>query len=149
MSSDIRKDVDNAVLEEVEGVNDEISELVGRFGKNGGSGGDELGLYEDWMPDSDEHEGKTHITPHQAHALAGMMNLPAAYDLLDMHIEGLDGFLTQLAKDYMKLLPSIEGESRDQQMRVLMAKAGVHADEEQATRALWSRLASNTDNGDE
>lgn len=154
MSSDIRREIDEAVIEETDDVSEEMAELVGHFTNDQVSGEGELGLYEDWMPGSDEHKGKTRITSQQAHSLAAMINLPKVYGLLGMHVEGFDEFIESLAQDYMQLLPSVIDndemeDARTQQMKVLMAKAGVHAEAEEMQKAAWRRVLSGTDDDDD
>lgn len=149
MNDSVRIDPDDEVMDATEGVKNEIAELVGGFSKEGKDSGDELGLYEDWMPGKDDYQGKTHITHHQAHALAAVRQLPDVYEMLGIHVEGFRKFIIGLIEDYEQYATSIEGESREQQMKVLMAKAGVHAEGEEATRAMWARMLNGTGDEDE
>lgn len=151
MTDDTRIKLADDVKAETDGdaVHSETDDLVGTLTNEQPAEGDELGLYEDWMPGAEQYQGKTHIAQHQAHALAAVRQLPKVYEMLGIYVDGFDQFIQGLVENYEQYATSIEGESREQQMRVLMAKAGVHADIEEGQRAMWSRLLSNEPVDDE
>lgn len=150
--SNVRIDVDEeTVLDGLDEKTDEMTELIGHFEKDQSGGGGDLDKHlENWLPDGDEHKGKTHIAPMQAHAKAAMEQLPFVYEMLGINIDGFGDFIRGLNHDHDQYLTSIQGESREQQVKVLMAAAGVHPGEEEMHRALWSRaLNGNVGDGDE
>lgn len=147
--SGVRIPISEDVKEETDDVGNEVAELVGHFGKDGKGSSEELALYENWMPDAEQYQGKTNISLEQSHALAGMRQLANVYELLGIEIDGLEEFLIALIRDYEQYQTSVDGKSRKEQVRVLMAKAGVSADMEDAGRTLMSRMLTGGDDDDE
>lgn len=147
--SDTRIPLDDGVKEATDDVSDEVSQLVGRFKQDKKDSGEELELYKSWMPDEEQYQGKTRIQWEQAHALAGMRQLAHVFEMLGIEIDGLEEFLIALVKDYEQYQTSVGGVSREEQVRVLMAKAGVHADMEEAGRGLISRALAGENDGDD
>lgn len=78
-----------------------------------------VSLAEQFGPEG-EWAGKTIIQPQQAHALAVMTNLEEIYP----ELEGTASGIETMTDDYMQLLTSIEGRSRDQITVVLQSMFG-------------------------
>lgn len=96
----------------------------------GEDGEDPIAFAGDWFPGADEWQAKTAITPHQAHALAVVRQLPDLYD----ELEELEPFLDNLVQDYEMYLTSVGGASREQHVSILRSIFGGDAEEMEETR---------------
>jgi len=134
--------LDEDVKEEIEDANGEDS-LLGSWTTDGDQS-DKLPLVEGWIPDSDSWQGKTKVNQHEARLFALARNLPKAYP----EIEEMDGFIDGLFTDLEMYLTSIEGDSRQEQMRVLAAMFGSQIDEEDTRRAFMTAFAGQQDDDD-
>lgn len=115
---EVQEEIDESVTEE---------NLIGGYLSESGDNEEKLGIVENWFPGKDEWHGKTNISPKQARAVAIAKHLPTIFH----EIEEYDEFLELMIDDYMKLLTSVEGVSRNEQMKVLQSLFSGVADEEQ------------------
>lgn len=124
---EVEKEIDEYISEE---------QLLGGYISGGSGDSEKLPLVENWFPSENEWHGKTVISPQQAQAVAVAKHLTTVFDEISEYEKFIDGVID----DYMKLLTSVEGVSREQQMQVLMALFGGSMDEEQEAEN-WMKAA--------
>lgn len=111
--------IDDDVVDLLKGIDSE-AELMGQYVTEGSSENQSIDFVAQWFPDEDEWQGKTQVTWEQAQAMAVLRHLPKAYP----ELEGMEDFLDGVIRDYEMYLTSVEGESRDQQRRILESLFG-------------------------
>lgn len=130
-----------AIPDEVEKeIEESISEdsLIGGYLAGKGNENEKLPIVESWFPEAEEWHGKTRVTPRQAQAVAIAKHLPIIFDEIDEY----DKFIENMIDDYLKLLTSVEGVSRDQQMQVLQSLFGGVSDEENEAKSFMKAAIS-------
>jgi len=133
---DLKEDLQSKLSEE---------QIIGMYG-GGVKSEERIPIVEGWFPKDDEWAGKTILNRHQARSLALAKHLPKAFP----EISPLEDFINTIIDDYEILLTSVEGVSREQQMRVLQAMFGGGSEEqEEARTAILTALAGKQGEGDD
>ncbi len=134
--------LDEDVKREIESAGGE-SDLMGAWVTDK-QGGDKLPLVENWLPDSHEWQGKTHVNDREARLFAIARNLTHAYP----EIRNMEPFISGLFRDLEMYLTSRDGLSREQQMRVLMSMFGGRIDDDETRGMLMGMLGAGGDDDD-
>ena len=135
---EIEEEIENALSEE---------EIIGSYSNSSGDNGERLSIIREWLPGGDSHKGKTNISIHQARAIALAGNITTVFDEMpDEYAEYID----EVIDDYLQLLTSVDGVSREQQIHVLASMVGSGEKEEQETESAVRAAISATkeDNND-
>lgn len=118
-------------------------QLLTEFNKGGQSNEDKTEFTKEWFPGSEEWQGKTDISYHQAKALALVRNLHLVFP----EIDDLELFLNNTVTDYEMYLTSVDGLAREQQASILKSLFGGSTEESENTRnMLMTALAGKKDN---
>ncbi len=111
--------LDGETLQELKEVKTE-DPILTEYGSQGSDENPFTELAEKWFPNRDDWQGKTRISPPQAHALS----LARAMTIVYPEIEELNPFLMSMIINYEQYQTSIEGLSREQQVSVLKSMFG-------------------------
>ncbi len=137
-----KETIDPEVEKELEEVTSE-EELFGTY-TNDGQNGEKINTVNDWLPDSDNWQGKTIVNNEEAHKLALVRALPKAFE----EIEDMEPFIDEMITNLEMYKTSVNGVAREQQVSVIGRMFGSGEDSDGMRSALAGFIAGGEDNDD-